>query len=455
MGGNALTGFRSTGARGGGSTSFADALFTGQAADGGLFVPESIPALDVQALQGRSFPRRAALVLDAWLAGEIAPTILNTLCERAFNFAVPSVPVTTGVSMLELFHGPTAAFKDFGARFLAHAVALMRDPERPLTILVATSGDTGSAVAHAFAQVPRARVVLLYPAERVSPLQELQLTAVPENVITLCVEGTFDDCQAMVKSAFADPELVQSVGLTSANSINIGRLLPQTTYYVHAALDFFEAMPRGGTGMPRRQRPEPAAPVAPVVVVPSGNLGNLTAGLLAKRQGAPLGKFVAAVNRNDVFARWLATGKLRHDRAVQTPSNAMDVAEPSNLQRLQALWPRAPESLRADLTAVAISDAETLEEIRRTYAATKHLVCPHTAVGLAALRRYRAESGDESPALVLATAHPGKFPEVVRAATGVTPPLPAALANLGRLRRPPRTLRADATALGALLRRLA
>jgi len=455
MGGIAVTSFRSTGARGGGVATFAEAMFTGQAPDGGLFVPDTVPALDVQSLQGRSFARRAALVLDAWLGGEIAPTILHSLCERAFNFVVPRVPVASDVSLVELFHGPTAAFKDFGARFLAHAIALMRDPERPLTMLVATSGDTGSAVAHAFARVPGARVVLLYPAERVSPLQELQLTAVPESVVSVCVEGTFDDCQAMVKSAFADADLVRSVGLTSANSINIGRLLPQTTYYVHAALDFLEAVPRAGAGMPRRMRPAPAAPVPPIVVVPSGNLGNLTAGLLAKRQGAPLGKFVAAVNRNDAFARWLSTGKLRRERAVQTPSNAMDVADPSNLQRLQVLWPRAPESLRADLRAVAVSDAETLEEIRTMFVSTKRLVCPHTAVGLAALRRYRAESGDESPALVLATAHPGKFPEVVRAATGVTPPLPASLVNLERLRRAPRTVRADATALHALLRRLA
>jgi len=450
-----VRGFRSTGARGEGAVTFAEAVFAGQAPDGGLFVPDSVPALDVHALLGRSFARRASLVLDAWLGGEIAPSILATLCERAFNFPVPLVPIPAGVTLVELFHGPTAAFKDIGARFLAHAVALLRDPERPLTILVATSGDTGSAVAHAFARIPAARVVLLYPAGRVSPLQELQLTAVPENVISLCVEGTFDDCQAMVKAAFADAELVQSVGLTSANSINIGRLLPQTTYYVHAALEFLEAMPRAGAGMPRRVRPSTAAAALPIVVVPSGNLGNLTAGLLAKRQGAPLGKFVAAVNRNDAFARWLATGKMRRERAVQTPSNAMDVADPSNLARLQALWPRAPESLRADLAAAVVSDAETLEEIRATHVATKRLVCPHTAVGLAALRRYRAESGDESPALVLATAHPGKFPEVVRDATGITPPLPPSLSHLEPLRRAPRMVRADAAALRALLRRLA
>ena len=449
-----MTGFHSTG-RGEDAATFAEALFTGQAPDGGLFIPDRVPDLDIRALHGLSFARRAALVLDTWLAGEIESSILSALCDTALAFPVPVVQLEDDVALVELFHGPTAAFKDVGARFLAHAIALLREPERPWTVLVATSGDTGSAVAHAFGRIPWARVVLLYPAGRVSFLQELQLTAVPENVVSLCVEGTFDDCQAMVKAAFADQELVRSAGLVSANSINIGRWLPQTTYYVHAALELLETTPRHGPGLPRRQRTAAAEPVPPVVVVPSGNLGNLTAGLLAKRQGAPLGRFVAAVNRNDGFARWLSSGKLRRERAVQTPSNAMDVADPSNLARLQALWPRAPESLRGELSAVAVSDAATVEEIRATYVATKRLVCPHTAVGLAALRRYRAESGDKTPALVLATAHPGKFPDVVRDATGVTPPLPPGLANLERLRRAPRMLRADAGALRALLRRLA
>jgi threonine synthase len=446
--------FSSTASRHAVGVPFAEALLLGQAPDGGLFVPESIPALELPALLGREFARRAALVLEGWTGGDIAPSILTTLCERAFDFPVPVVPLGDGISLVELFHGPTAAFKDVGARFLAHAMALLRDPERPLTILVATSGDTGSAVAHAFARMPAVRVVLLYPAGRVSPLQDLQLTAVPENVVSLCVEGTFDDCQGLVKSAFADVDLVQSAGLTSANSINIGRLLPQISYFVHAALEFLETSARAGAGMPRRQRVGSHDPVPPVVVVPSGNLGNLTAGLLAKRQGAPLGRFIAAVNRNDAFARWLATGKLRRERAVQTPSNAMDVAEPSNLVRLQALWPRAPESLRADMSAFSVSDAETIEEIRATHAQHQRLVCPHTAVGLAALRQYRAASGDTSPALVLATAHPGKFPEIIRDATGVTPLLPPALAHLERQRRAPRMLRADTSALRAVLRRM-
>lgn len=436
------------------ATSFAEALFQGQPEDGGLYVPERIPPLDLKAACAGGFPERATCVLSPWLAGELDASVVRVLCERAFDFPVPLVDLGERTFLLELFHGPTAAFKDFGARFMAQTMALVRDPEQPLTVLVATSGDTGSAVASAFSRLGAARVVLLYPAGLVSPLQELQLTAVPENVISVRVDGTFDDCQAMVKAAFAAGDLRRSLGLTSANSINVARLLPQTTYYVHAACEVAAVEPPAGPGLRRRDRKAPAD-AAPVVVVPSGNLGNLTAGLLAKRQGAPIRHFVAACNRNDVFPRYLASGKLRPQPAVATPSNAMDVGNPSNLARIQALYGGDVGALRRDVTAFAVDDAATLEAMRRTFQLSGHWICPHTAVGMAALRRYREKTGDAGPAIVLATAHPAKFPETVGEATGSVPALPAALAALESARRPPRGMRADHTALRAFLHRLA
>lgn len=436
------------------ATSFAEALFSGQPADGGLYVPERIPALNPEALRSTGFQECAAGVLAPWLAGELDASVVRVLCERAFDFPVPLVDLGEHTFLLELFHGPTAAFKDFGARFMAQAMTLVRDPERPLTVLVATSGDTGSAVASAFSRFGAARVVLLYPAGLVSPLQELQLTAVPENVLSVRVDGTFDDCQAMVKAAFAAEDLREALGLTSANSINVARLLPQTTYYVHAACAIAAAEVPPSPGLPRRARTAPATRPAPLIVVPSGNLGNLTAGLIAMRQGAPIAHFLAACNRNDVFPRYLASGKMRPQPSVATPSNAMDVGNPSNLVRIQALYGGDLGALRRDVTALRIDDAETLEAMRRTHRETGVWICPHTAVGVAALRRHRDKSGDARPAIVLATAHPAKFPETVVEATGSVPPLPPALAALTSARRPPRGMRADHTALRAFLHRL-
>jgi len=336
---------------------------------------------------------------------------------------------------------------------MAHAAAAMRDPEEPLTVLVATSGDTGAAVAHAFNRLPRTHVVLLYPAGRVSPLQELQLTAVPGNVSSFRVEGTFDDCQTMVRATLANTQLVNDLGLVAANSINIARLLPQITYYVHAAATLVEATEPPASGMPGRHRTAPALE-RPLVVVPSGNLGNLTAGVLAHRQGAPIGGFLAATNRNDTFARYLASGKLRPGAAVATPSNAMDVGNPSNLERLRFLYGDDLRAMRREIQVESIDDESTLASMRRTYEETGRLVCPHTAVALAALRLYRFRTGDRTPAIVLATAHPGKFADVVAEATGEVASRPPALAALERSRRQPRTLAADPAALQVVLRRL-
>lgn len=428
-------------------------MLAGQPTDGGLFVPEDIPPLDPAALGGLDFPKRAAAVLAPWLEGDVAASIVEEMCRAVFDFPVPIVQIEPDVFLVELFHGPTAAFKDFGARFMAHAAAAMRDPQAPLTVLVATSGDTGAAVAQAFNRLPRTHVVLLYPAGRVSPLQELQLTAVPGNVSSFRVEGTFDDCQRMVREALANVQLVDELGLVAANSINVARLLPQVTYYVHAAAALADTAGPPRAGMPGRHRTTSAQP-QPLVVVPSGNLGNLTAGVLARRQGAPIGGFLAATNRNDTFARYLASGKLRPTAAVATPSNAMDVGNPSNLERLRFLYGDDLRSMRREIRIESIDDESTRASIRRTFEETGRLVCPHTAVALAALRLFRFRTEDRTPALVLATAHPGKFADIVGEATGQAVARPPALAALERSRRQPRTMPADPVALQVVLRRL-
>ncbi|MFQ5600892.1 MAG: threonine synthase [Candidatus Krumholzibacteriia bacterium] len=424
--------YRSTQSRQAGGVSFQEALFRGQAPDGGLYVPDALPQIDPGRLRAGGFVERASGALGAWLDAELGADVTSTLCREAFDFPVPVSRLNDDTWLLELFHGPTSAFKDFGARFMARAMARLGEPGRRLTVLVATSGDTGSAVAHAFGGLADTQVVLLYPANKVSPLQEAQLTSVPANVHSVRVAGAFDDCQAMVKAAFRDANRAGELGLTSANSINVGRLLPQLTYYVHAGLELEEAG-------------------APLVVVPSGNLGNLTAGLLARLSGAPIAGFLAAANRNDVFPRYLESGVLEARQAVRTPSNAMDVGNPSNAARIVALYAGHFESLRRDVTGESVSDDETLATIRQTWEATGRFVCPHTAVGLAARRR----RGDPRPAVVLATAHPGKFAEIVREATGEEIALPETLARALTSRRTPLDIPPDPLALLELLRTLA
>ena len=413
--------YRSTANGGTPGASFREAIFQGQAPGGGLFIPEHIPRTEMEALRVADFAERARGAIGAFLDDELGSDVTADLCHQAFDFSVPLAQLDADTTLLELFHGPTAAFKDFGARFLARALQRLRPAGSQLTVLVATSGDTGSAVAHAFAGLAGTRVLLLYPAGRVSPEQEAQLLAVPANVQCLRVAGAFDDCQAMVKSALGDADLVRDLGLVSANSINIGRLLPQITYYVHALLEMESA------GEP------------PLVVVPSGNLGNLTAGLYAQRAGARVGRFLAASNANDVFPRALRTGRLEPQPTIPTLSNAMDVGDPSNAARILALYAGRFADLGRDVIGEQVSDDETLRTMREIHAETGRLVCPHTAVALAARRRLP----QVRRALVLATAHPGKFAEIVERATGEKPELPPALRRLSEARRVPVDLRAD------------
>ena len=386
---------------------FRDALLDGLAPDGGLYVPTRIPPLDGSWAEASTFAETAQRVLKPWLGD--AYERLDAIVADALSFPVPLVPLAgdawRGVSALELFHGPTLSFKDVGARTMAR---LMADTLAggDVTILAATSGDTGSAVADGFAGVEGVRVVLLYPKGQVSAVQERQLIVGRPGVRTLAVEGTFDDCQRLVKAAFNRPP--PGVRLSSANSINIGRLLPQMTYYAWAVRQL------GSAG------------AAPVVVVPSGNLGNLTAGVLQQASGLPVAGFVAAHNANDRFPRFLDGGPPPEGASVRTLSNAMDVGTPSNAERLVALL---GDALPSRVEGQAVSDAETTSTMREVFDATGYVADPHTAVGLCAARRLRAR-GVAAPLVVLSTAHPAKFPDAVEAAIGSAPEAPGRLAAL-------------------------
>lgn len=392
---------------------FTEALFRGIAPDGGLYVPVSIPALPAGWRSAGSFAALAELVLGNWLGDAgLGADAFRELLQDAFNFEVPLRRLSGDRWLLELHHGPTLAFKDFGARFMARVMdALLQQVGQRLTIITATSGDTGSAVAAAFAGLANTEVVLLYPAGRVSPLQELQLIVERPGVSALRVAGTFDDCQQMAKAVLVDPE-VQSLGVSSANSINIGRLLPQQLYYLWAL------------------RQLPAVP-APLFTVPSGNLGNLTAGVYAQLAGAGSAGFVAAHNANDWFPRWLQGTAQAFDfpATVPTLSNAMDVGAPSNFERLNALGGQ----LDGLVTGYGVSDAAVLERMAVTWSEDGVLVCPHTAVGLEATARHRA-AGHAGPAVILATAAAAKFPEV---AAQAVPDADATAEPLEQLRSSP------------------
>ncbi len=414
--------------RGGAPIPLADAIAAGQAPDGGLFVPASVPRHEGPF--GASLAERALTVLRPHFAGDRLEPELPACVAESFTFDAPVRRLDDRTGLLELFHGPTAAFKDYGARFLAACLVRLREPGRPTTVLVATSGDTGAAVAAAFHRRAGMRVVVLYPDGRVSPRQAHQLGAFGDNVATFRVAGTFDDCQRLVKEAFADRELAARHGLVSANSISLGRLLPQSAYFVHGALE---------------ARAKAAEPVH--VVVPTGNLGNAFACLLARDAGAPIGDVVLATNGNRVLPDFLATGRYEPRASVPTLANAMDVGAPSNLERLRHRYPDPARVVTAD----AVDDETIRATIRDVLRATGVVVCPHTACGLAVLRR-RRDRGDRRPHLVVATAHPAKFDSVVEPLIGRTIDVPPALAAL--LARPSRAepLRSTLADLAAALR---
>jgi threonine synthase len=355
-------------------------------------------------------------VVKPFAGAEVPEDVLWQVVSEAINFPVNLISLTPALHILELFHGPTLAFKDFGARFMARLLGyFVRDETRPLTVLVATSGDTGSAVAHGFLGVPGIRVVILYPSKRISGAQEKQFTTLGQNITALEVAGSFDDCQRLVKQAFSDTELNERAFLTSANSINIGRLLPQMFYHVAA------------------YRQLPVASVPLIVSVPSGNFGNLTAGIFAKRIGLPVARFIASTNANDIVPQYLRTGEFHPRPATPTYSNAMDVGSPNNFPRLLDLCRNRLELLQREIWGHSATDDETLAAMKFIYARFHYIADPHTAVGILGWEAYRREHPEPSQGLVLATAHPAKFADVVARAIGAAPPLPERLAAHLRL----------------------
>ena len=385
---------------------FSQAVLQGLAPDGGLYVPEEVPPLGASDFDGATtLPRIAERLLAPYLEGDGLERALPEMLDAAFTFDAPLVPTKdSSLQVLELFHGPTAAFKDFGARFLAQCVQRLGG-ERERTVLVATSGDTGGAVAAAFHRKPGVRVAILYPTGLVSPRQAHQLGAFGDNVRAFSVAGTFDDCQRVVKAAFSDAALRAKRPLVSANSISLARLLPQAAYYAHAALAH------------RRQHGEPLA-----VCVPSGNLGNGLACLLARAMGLPLADVVLASNSNRALVDSLAAGHLAPHPSVATLANAMDVGAPSNFERLTWLAPRR-------VTATAVDDDTIRARVREGEARYGHVWCPHTACAVEAYERRRAQ-GDAHRWAVVATAHPAKFETVVEPLLGHAVPPPPALAEV-------------------------
>ena len=388
------------------------AVLEGMPPDGGLYMPESIPTLPdtfIQALPNLSFQQITFEVAKSFFYDEIATSDLREIVEKAINFDAPLVPVTDRIAALELFHGPTLAFKDFGARFMARLMShFIRDESNELTILVATSGDTGSAVAHGFLGVPGIRVFILYPSGKVSRIQEKQFTTLGDNITALEVDGNFDDCQRLVKSAFVDDELNEELNLTSANSINISRLIPQSFYYFY------------GFGSFQHQ----GHPV--VISVPSGNYGNLTAGLIAKRMGLPVVKFIAASNVNDVVPEFLDTGDFTPRPSIPTVSNAMDVGDPSNFARMLELYENNQDKMLRDVHGDSYTDKETESAISRVYEQSGYLLDPHGAVGFLALETF-LKNAPAARGFFLETAHPAKFLETVQPLIDSEVPMPERL----------------------------
>lgn len=398
------------------TVSFKEASVKGQGKEKGLFFPEIIPAFSsdfIRNIEQYSEEEIAYQCMKDFVGNEIPAEVLKKICAETISFEIPLKKINDSMSVLELFHGPTLAFKDVGARFMSRCLSyFLQNENRKVTVLVATSGDTGGAVANGFYDVPGIEVVILYPKNRVSPVQEKQLTALGKNITALEVEGSFDDCQRLVKQAFSDEKINGKILLTSANSINVARWLPQQIYYLLAHQQW------------KKEKTE-----KPVVCVPSGNFGNICAGILAYKRGLPVEHFVAACNVNDVVPEYLKTQKLQPKETVATLSNAMDVGNPSNFVRILELFGNEYENVRDFLSGYTVDDEETVKAIAEVEQNYGYTLDPHGAVAFVSLKKY-LDKHQGQKGFFLETAHPVKFPDAVETATGKKIQIPEHLREL-------------------------
>ena len=396
------------------TTDFAQALMTGLAPDGGLYMPEAFPEFNLEGLESQSFSEIAFMIAKFFVGGQIPDEDLKRICEEAYDFPVPFEKVGDDL-VLELFHGPTGAFKDFAARFMARCVEyFLVQKNQQKTLLVATSGDTGGAVGYSFRGMKNMKVFILYPSGGVSPLQEKQLTTMGGNVQALEVEGDFDACQALVKQAFLDESFNQEINLMSANSINIGRILPQSFYYFWSSLQL--------------KAQYPAKKI--VYSIPSGNLGNVTGALMAKRMGAPIDRLIISQNKNHPFVDFLQTGHLDPHVSHPTISNAMDIGNPSNFHRIVELYKDDLDLLRQHAWGSYFADDQTRETMQHVCEKHKYTLCPHTAVGYLGLQKYKQEVDADILGVCVSTAHPGKFQELMIETLGSKVALPENLQSV-------------------------
>ena len=409
---------------------FREATIHGQAPDKGLYFPEEIPILPndfIADIEHYSKKDIAWQVISPYVSDSIPQKELKKIIEETIDFDFPLVQLTDDIYSLELFHGPTLAFKDVGARFMSRCLGyFVKDEAQKVTVLVATSGDTGGAVANGFYGVEGVEVVILYPSGKVSSIQELQLTTPGKNITALEIDGRFDDCQQMVKQAFADEELKKKKFLTSANSINVARWLPQQFYYLFAYQQW------------KKEQPD----LRPVISVPSGNFGNICAGMLAWHSGLPVQHFIAACNANDIIPSYLETGKYRPKEAVATLSNAMDVGNPSNFVRILEIFESEFELLKGNLSSYTISDEETKETIASIYKKYDYVLDPHGAVGYLALEHYLKEHPGQK-GFFLETAHPVKFPDAVELVIGGKIEVPKSVGHLLNKKKESVKMKAD------------
>ncbi|MBK8611693.1 MAG: threonine synthase [Chitinophagaceae bacterium] len=393
---------------------FEAATVLGQAPDKGLYFPETIPQVSkelIKNIENYSNEAIALEVISPYLGDVIPKDVLEKIVNETVNFDIPLVSITDDIFSLELFHGPTLAFKDVGARFMSRCLGYFaKDSKEKITVLVATSGDTGGAVANGFYQVDGVEVVILYPSGKVSSVQEKQLTTLGNNIHALEVDGTFDECQQMVKTVFADVELNKKIKLTSANSINVARWLPQQFYYFYLWKQWQD-----------KNNP-------PVVTVPSGNFGNICAGLLAQQSGLPIKHFIAACNVNDTVPDFLRTGNYQPKKAVPTISNAMDVGDPSNFVRIMEIFHQQTDELKKTLVGYTITDGQTRETLVSVFQDHNYLLDPHGAVAYHALQQYQMQHPG-TKGVILETAHPVKFYDVIEPLIGETVPVPETVAE--------------------------